>query len=248
MSDTLRPVLEALAAGALSVDDAAAELAGASVDGYARIDVARARRQGMPEAVFGQGKTPDQVVRIVETLRGAGQGALVTRCSPEMRESLCQAFPDGIAHQAARTFRLGQAGPFAGKVAVLAAGTSDIPVAEEAIETLVFAQVELVRYYDVGVAGLHRILAVHDEVATADAILVVAGMDGALFSVAGGLFAQPVIAVPTSVGYGAALSGFGPLLSALNACAAGVAVVNIDNGFGGARAVLRTLLALTQKR
>lgn len=209
---------------------------------FATIDHHRALRQGFPEVVFGSGKTPEQVVSICERLAQRGDGFLVTRASEEARAALEQRFSAVVANPGARTVRLpGDAPPPAGSgsILIITAGTSDLPVAEEAAETALAMGNDVTRLTDVGVAGIHRLLARGEALRQARVIIVVAGMDGALPSVVGGLVKCPVIAVPTSIGYGAAFGGVAPLLTALNSCAAGVTVVNIDNGFGAAVAASR---------
>ena len=209
---------------------------------FATIDHHRALRQGYPEVVFGSGKTPDQIVAIAERLAARGNGFLVTRADDAARAALGARFPEAIVHHSARTVRLpGEVAPPAGNgtILIVTAGTSDLPVADEAAETALAMGNVVQRLTDVGVAGIHRLLAKGAELREARVVIVVAGMDGALPSVVGGLVNAPVIAVPTSVGYGAAFSGVAPLLTALNSCAAGVTVVNIDNGFGAAVAASR---------
>ncbi len=209
---------------------------------FATIDHHRALRQGFPEVVFGAGKSVEQIVAIVERMVEKGDGFLVTRAEPEARLALMERYPEAVVNIAARTVRLPGASPPPpghGAILIVTAGTSDLPVAEEASETAVAMGNEVRRLTDVGVAGLHRLLARAADLRSARVIIVVAGMDGALPSVVGGLVSCPVIAVPTSVGYGAAFSGVAPLLTALNSCAAGVTVVNIDNGFGAAAAASR---------
>ncbi len=209
---------------------------------FATLDLDRARRQGAPEVVYGEGKTAAQCVAIAERLEAAGDGVLLTRTSDEARRALLARFPDVRVHEAARTAWLAARTPrprVPGYVSVVTAGTTDLPVAEECLETLTFLGVTAERVADVGVAGVHRVLAQAERLRGARAVVVVAGMDGALPSVVGGLVRGPVIAVPTSVGYGAAFGGVAPLLTMLNSCAAGVTVVNIDNGFGAAMAVWR---------
>lgn len=209
---------------------------------FATLDHDRARRQGVPEVVYGEGKSAAQCVAIAERLVAAGTGALLTRTSLEVRAALRTRFPDAVVHDVARTVRIAGDAPrrrVPDVVCVVTAGTSDLPVADECLETLAFLGVEGVRIADVGVAGVHRVLARADELRAARAVVVVAGMDGALPSVIGGLVRGPVIAVPTSVGYGASFGGVAALLTMLNSCAAGVTVVNIDNGFGAAMAVWR---------
>ncbi|HEX4933700.1 MAG TPA: nickel pincer cofactor biosynthesis protein LarB, partial [Gemmatimonadaceae bacterium] len=209
---------------------------------FATIDHHRALRQGYPEVVFGSGKTPEQVLAIAERLAARGDGFLVTRVEDGARALLGERFPAAIVHHVARTVRLpGELPPPIGNgtVLIVTAGTSDLPVAEEAAETAIALGNTVARLTDVGVAGIHRLLSRGAELREARVVIVVAGMDGALPSVVGGLVRTPVIAVPTSVGYGAAFSGVAPLLTALNSCAAGVTVVNIDNGFGAAVAASR---------
>jgi NCAIR mutase (PurE)-related protein len=213
---------------------------------YARVDHHRALRQGMAEVVFAPGKTPEQIAGVAERLITAGQDVLITRLEPAVFEQVA-ARVSGLSYAALARTASFQAAPRSTtaeeRVAVVTAGTGDVPVAEEAVETLRMAGVGCRRFYDVGVAGLHRLLAVMPELSRAEALIVIAGMEGALPSVVGGLVAAPVIAVPTSVGYGTALSGFTALLGMLTSCASGVTVVNIDNGFGAAMAVMRQIKA-----
>ncbi|MDQ8170843.1 MAG: nickel pincer cofactor biosynthesis protein LarB, partial [Gemmatimonadota bacterium] len=203
-----------------------------------------------PEVVFGQGKTPEQVVAIAARLAESGDGFLVTRAEVATREALAQHFAAAEINAAGRTVLLRATHPRARGthlVAVVTAGTSDLPVAEECAVTLDAMGHPVQRITDVGVAGIHRILARRETLADAAVVIVVAGMDGALPSVVGGLVRRPVIAVPTSIGYGAAFQGLAPLLTMLNSCAAGVTVCNIDNGFGGAVAAGRILDALNNR-
>jgi NCAIR mutase (PurE)-related protein len=202
--------------------------------GFARIDVDRARRTGDPEVVYGEGKTPTQVVEILRTLhdRHPERAVLATRLSTETRSLVAEAIPDAVIDPVARAAVLGPLPAARGTVAVIAAGTSDAPVAAEAALTARVHGVEVRRIDDVGVAGLHRILEARDRFAAADCLVVVAGMEGALPSVVGGLTGVPLVAVPTSVGYGASFGGLAALLGMLNSCAPGVVVVNIDNGYG----------------
>ena len=203
---------------------------------FARVDLARLRRQGVPEVVYGAGKTAEQIVAILSSLRDHGQfPVLSTRMDNEKAKAVAAALGDDFTYfPVARLGRLGsaRAPDGLGKIAVAAAGTSDLPVAEEAALTAETLGNEVTRLYDVGVAGLHRLLACADELRAASVVVAVAGMEGALASVVGGLVGCPVVAVPTSVGYGASFGGVAALLSMLNSCAAGVSVVNIDNGFG----------------
>lgn len=212
--------------------------------GIARVDHHRTLRQGMPEVVFGESKTAEQIAVIGRELLKAEGRLLVTRVSAEKAALICQKIP-GLEYDAvARVLvRLENDEPrwLGAPVIAVTAGTSDLPVAEEACQTLRVAGVPVDRVYDAGVAGLHRIMGDLPRLAVAPAVIVVAGMEGALPSVVGGLIRAPIIAVPTSVGYGAALSGFTALFGMLSSCAAGLTVVNIDNGFGAAMAVLRII-------
>ena len=231
--DRAQALLEAVAEGSLDPADALDELATAPYDDLAHslVDVHRALRTGDPEVVYGAGKTTAQVLEVVEALRGQSERAvLVTRATPETVEALRRAH-DEVTVEAA-TVAVGPLPAPTGTVAVLAAGTSDGPVAAEAALTVRVFGCEAVRVDDVGVAGLHRLLAARPALDRADCLVVVAGMEGALPSVVGGLVGTPMVAVPTSVGYGASFGGLAALLAMLNACAPGVSVVNIDNGFG----------------
>lgn len=202
--------------------------------GFARVDVDRARRTGDPEVVYGEGKTPEQVVEILTTLheRHPDRAVLATRLSPDAQALVAERLPDAVVDRVARAATIGPLPTTQGVVAVIAAGTSDAPVAAEAALTARVHGSEVRRIDDVGVAGLHRLLETRDRFADADCLVVVAGMEGALPSVVGGLTGVPLVAVPTSVGYGAAFGGLAALLGMLNSCAPGVVVVNIDNGYG----------------
>ena len=204
--------------------------------GFARVDHHRGSRKGFPEVVFGQGKTSDQVARIAEAIVNRGHSLLVTRTTHEAFLAVRERVPAASFHDTARAISLQQAdvAPGRGTVVVAAAGTSDIPVAEEAAVSAEIMGNSVERVYDVGVAGLHRLLAETMRLHSARVVIAVAGMEGAMPSVIGGLVSVPVIAVPTSVGYGASFGGLTALLGMLNSCANGVAVVNIDNGFGAA--------------
>jgi NCAIR mutase (PurE)-related protein len=207
--------------------------------GFATVDVDRERRQGLPEVVYGPGKTPDQILGIVTTLLDGSSGpVLVTRVEPAVAVAV-QASVGGEYVAQARLLQWRAAEPLALRLAVVTAGTSDGPVADEAAAVARAVGFPIVQIRDVGVAGLHRLLERVDDLRAADAVVVVAGMEGALASVVGGLVAVPVIAVPTSTGYGAALEGVTALLAMLSSCAAGVTVVNIDSGFGAAMAAYR---------
>ena len=204
--------------------------------GYARLDVDRARRTGDPEVVYGAGKTPQQVVGILGRLhdRHPDRAVLATRLSPEAQDAVRHGLPDAVVDEVAGAAVLGPMPEARGLVTVVAAGTSDAPVTAEAMLTARVHGAAVHAIGDVGVAGLHRLLDVREELEAADCLIVIAGMEGALPSVVGGLTGVPVVAVPTSVGYGASFGGLAALLAMLNSCAPGVTVVNIDNGYGAA--------------
>ena len=204
--------------------------------GFARVDHHRSVRQGFPEVVYGPGKTPEQIATISERIVAAGHNLLVTRTTRDAYDAIRERLPAASFHEQARTItlRLTSMPPGRGTILVAAAGTADLPVAEEAVTSAEIMGNTVDRLYDVGVAGLHRLLAEHARLTAAHVVIVVAGMEGALPSVVGGLVDAPVIAVPTSVGYGASFGGITALLAMLNSCASGVSVVNIDNGFGAA--------------
>jgi NCAIR mutase (PurE)-related protein len=202
--------------------------------GFAQVDHHRGLRQGFPEVVFCQGKTVEQICQIVQRIRDTGSDVLATRAGQEVYTAVHAKFPEAVYHEQARAIVLQSTGcpRTTGIVLIISAGTSDIPVAEEAAVTAETLGSLTERLYDVGVAGIHRLLDRRDQLFRARVLVVVAGMEGALASVVGGLVDKPVIAVPTSVGYGASFGGLAALLTMLNSCAAGVATVNIDNGFG----------------
>ncbi|MCL4232558.1 MAG: nickel pincer cofactor biosynthesis protein LarB [Dehalococcoidia bacterium] len=233
--EALRELLAAVAAGEKTVEDAAARLERAPYDdlGFARVDHHRALRDGLPEVVLALGKTPEQVAAIARSILDAAGRVLVTRVEPPHAAALAAAVPGMLFDRDARLAWYDPAPrPKRGNVAVVTAGTADIPVAQEAALTAEMMGAMVTRHFDVGVAGLHRLADRIEALRAANALVVVAGMEGALPSVVGGLVANPVIAVPTSVGYGASFGGVAALLGMLNSCATGVAVVNIDNGFG----------------
>lgn len=232
----IRQLLEGVKSGAVSVEDAALQLKNAPFEdiGFAKVDLHRKLRQGVAEVIYGAGKTPEQIIAIAGTMRSHGQETiLITRLSPESAGSVSERFRLDY-HGDARVGIIGEIPrpDGLGTIVIATGGTSDIPVAEEAALTAQALGNEVTRLYDVGVAGLHRLLAHTDDIMRASVIVAVAGMEGALASVIGGLAGCPVIAVPTSVGYGANFGGLSALLSMLNSCASGVSVVNIDNGFG----------------
>ncbi|WP_303720584.1 nickel pincer cofactor biosynthesis protein LarB [Malonomonas rubra] len=240
----LTRLLQLLADGQISVADGFAQLEKLPFEdlGMAQIDHHRELRQGAPEIIFGQGKSLEQLETIIAAMERKGRNILATRLNEEKATALCNRFPDGDFDPDARTFCLVQQKievSGRGKVLVICAGTSDLPVAREAAVTAQMLGNEVEELVDVGVAGIHRLLAKGEQLQKAAVIIVVAGMEGALPSVVGGLVAVPVIAVPTSVGYGAAFGGIAALLGMLNSCASGVTVVNIDNGFGAAFAANR---------
>jgi NCAIR mutase (PurE)-related protein len=239
---TVRRLLDAVRAGELSADDAVAELRRLPFAdlGFARVDHHRSLRQGRAETVYGPGKTPEQCAAIVtELLREGDTPVLVTRASPEQIDAAATANPGATVRGTTVVWR--PAAPRPERVVVTVAGTADLPVAEECGATLWAHGIDARQLTDVGVAGVHRLLAAADDVIDADAVVVIAGMEGALASLVGGLTPAPVVAVPTSTGYGAALEGVTALLAMLSSCAAGITVVGIDNGFGAASAVLRML-------
>ena len=226
--------------GSLTPEAAAERLATLPFEdlGHSRVDHHRSLRLGLPEVVFAAGKTSEQTVQIVSSLAADGVDVLVTRATPSTAEAVLAQHPAAIYNRVARTVALRQTSHSntapQGHIAVVCAGTSDIPVAEEAAITAETFGAHVTRFFDVGVAGLHRLLAVHDDIKRAHVVIVCAGMEGALPSVVGGLVSVPVIAVPTSVGYGASFAGTTALLGMLNSCSPNVTVVNIDNGFGAA--------------
>lgn len=235
----IKNLLAAVKSGDTSVETAMEQLSQLPFQdiGCAHVDHHRELRQGMPEVIFGEGKSAGQITKIMSAMAAKGSNILVTRLSAEKAQELSSLFPQSQYHEDARCLVLEQTTvkpDGRGTVLVISAGTSDIAVAAEALVTARFLGNSVEHVYDVGVAGIHRLLARHGQLAEASVIIVVAGMEGALPSVVGGLVRKPVIAVPTSVGYGASFGGIAALLGMLNSCAAGVTVVNIDNGFGAA--------------
>ncbi len=253
-ADKLHRLLSEVQAGKLTVDEALACLRNLPYEdlGYARPDLHRALRKGLPEVVFCPGKTAEQVIAIFQTLARHHERILGTRATPELARQVQQTLPQVQYQPISRLLTLSQRelpppAADAPYVAVLSAGTADLPVAEEAAGTLDFIGDRVYRAYDVGVTGLHRLLDQQELLQGADVIICVAGMEGALTTVVGGLVSCPVIGVPTSVGYGASFGGTAALLAMLNSCAPGVAVVNIDNGFGAAL-VAHAILSRIRKR
>ncbi len=245
MRTQLAEWLASVADGSLSVPDALERLRHFPEEdiGLAKVDHHRSLRYGHPEVVLASHKTVAQLIAITERLEAVNGWFLCTRVTGDQALALADRFPGVRLHPEGRTAWLpaGTPGPVLGTVAVVTAGTSDIPVAEEAAVVAEAFGAQVIRVFDAGVAGLHRILSARQEIDRADVIIVVAGMEGALPSVVGGLVGRPVIAVPTSVGYGASFNGLAALLGMLNSCAEGVTVVNIDNGFGAAAAAARIL-------
>lgn len=232
-------ILKLVQAGELDIEAAKLQIAqrGQAVEdlGFAQLDVDRASRTGFPEVIFGEGKTAEQIALIFQKLMQHSDRVLATRVSSEKAAVVLEAIPNATYHPQARCltwFKKPMLQVHDGYVAVVCAGTSDLPVAEEAALTVECMGSHVERVYDVGVAGIHRLFRRLDVIRGANAIVCVAGMEGALVSVVGGLVSSPIVAVPTSIGYGAHMQGIAPLLSMLNSCSPGVAVVNIDNGFG----------------
>ena len=235
---TLLELLAQVQSGALTPAAATERLTNLPYEdiGHTRIDHHRTLRTGLPEVIYAQNKSPEQTTEIFTRMAAAGSDVLATRVDAPTAIAVLKAHPAAVHHPQARALTLRQSAhpDPRGRIAIICAGTSDIPIAEEAAITAELFNTKVIRLYDVGVAGLHRLLAVRDQLANVDAIIVCAGMEGALPSVVGGLVGVPVIAVPTSVGYGASFDGAAALLGMLNSCAPNVTVVNIDNGFGAA--------------
>jgi pyridinium-3,5-biscarboxylic acid mononucleotide synthase len=238
----LLSLLELVARGERTAVQALREIQPDEDLGFAKLDLGRSARTGVDEAVFAESKSDDELAAIVGRMIERLGRVLVTRLAPERLALLEAAHPEGVYRSRARLWTCGEpAPPIAGRVSVISAGTSDLAVAEEAAETAVWCGLEVERCYDVGVAGLPRLLARIARLRESAVVIAVAGMDGALPTVVAGLVPCPVVAVPTSVGYGASLGGIAPLLTMLNGCAPGVAVVNVDNGYGAAVLARRVL-------
>ncbi|MFY9152802.1 MAG: nickel pincer cofactor biosynthesis protein LarB [Prolixibacteraceae bacterium] len=234
----IRDILEKYKNGEIEMVDALSHFTKRGIEdmGFANIDTDRLHRTGLPEVIYSSGKTTEQVRLIAERMFLKGIDILATRATPEMFEAVKSVVPDAVYNQLGRTisYKHQEKNEGKGYIAVVSAGTSDLPVAEEAVETARFLNNKVETVYDVGVAGIHRLFNKWELIRNARVIIVVAGMEGALASVVGGLVDKPVIGVPTSIGYGANFQGLSALLSMLNSCASGVSVVNIDNGFGAA--------------
>jgi pyridinium-3,5-biscarboxylic acid mononucleotide synthase len=250
--DNIKEILTRISSGHLSVEDGLKRLSILAYEdiGFAKIDHHRALRTGIPEVIFAPGKTKRQIITIFERLYKAGVDIMITRVDKSIYNSIKRKFKIAKYNDVARIIYLIRSGPRKldrNTIAVISAGTSDLSVAEEAAATAEAFGGDVERIYDVGVAGIHRLLAHQDKIRTARVIIVVAGMEGALASVVGGLVTAPVIAVPTSIGYGASFGGLAALLSMLNSCAPGVTVVNIDNGFGAAMAAIKMIRVMQQE-
>jgi NCAIR mutase (PurE)-related protein len=236
-SERIRELLEQVRRGELGVEDAFSQLKDLPYEdlGFARLDTHRAMRKGFPEVIFCPGKTIEQIGEIFERMARNEGRVMAARASVEAADAIRKKFPQAVYHESARIVTLGKPAGTTGKgtILVISAGTADIPVADEAAVTAETLGSKVERLFDVGVAGIHRLLDRRETLFAANVLVVVAGMDGALPSVVGGLVSRPVVAVPTSVGYGASFGGLAALLTMLNSCAPGVTVVNIDNGFGG---------------
>lgn len=237
----LKSLLEAVAQGTLAIPDAVHQITAFEDIQFAKVDYGRAARQGFPEVVWGPGKTPEQIAQILEKLTQQHPVAMATRIEPAVFQAIAAYLRTVRYYPVAKICALGVPDPYPGTVTILTAGTSDIPVAEEAAVTAELNGFQVTRLWDVGVAGIHRLLANQAVLQNAEVVIVVAGMEGALPSVVGGLVSVPVVAVPTSIGYGASFGGIAALLGMLNSCSSGVGVMNIDNGFGAAMLAARIL-------
>lgn len=244
-ADDIKKIIEDVSSGVRTVDSAFNELSKLpfSEMGFAKVDSHRPLRNGFSEVIFCAGKRLEHLLSIVEEIDSKGHNAFGTRADEIVLDAVSKKFPKAICDPVSRTFRIinRQVEKNPAKIALLCAGTADVPVAEEARVTAEYFGAEVVRHYDVGVAGLHRLLASIDDIKSADCVIAVAGMEGALPSVVGGLVEAPVIAVPTSVGYGSSFGGVTALLAMLNSCSEGISVVNIDSGFGAACAAMRII-------
>lgn len=234
-TEPIKKLLEEVHSGTMSVDEALFKLRRLPYGdiGFAKIDTHRSLRKGFPEVIFCEGKTIDHIIQIVQEMHSSGLRIIATKASPQVHQAIKQILPEAVYYEEARITAIVPEVPRSSRtVLVITGGTADIPVAEEAAVTAELMGSRVERLYDVGIAGLHRLLSNVERLFSANVLVVVAGMEGALPTVVGGLVERPVIAVPTSVGYGASFNGLAALLAMLNCCAPGVAVVNIDNGFG----------------
>lgn len=254
--EALQQLLTAVAQGRISPEtafDKLKYLEFEAVDDFAKVDHHRALRTGFPEVIWGPGKTVDQIVQIMQAMRDRTPVVMATRIAPDIAQQIRAALPEALYYEAARICALVPLNlrpQHPGTIGILTAGTADLPVAEEAAMTAELSGFQVLRLWDVGVAGIHRLLRHQDLIHQADVLIVVAGMEGALPSVVAGFASSPIVAVPTSIGYGASFGGLSALLTMLNSCAAGVGVVNIDNGFGAAvlaGQILRTASRLQQR-
>lgn len=251
-SEDVKKLLSGIAEGVISVEEGMRLLSHMPYLGIegANLDIHRPLRNGFSEVIFGEGKNFEQIRGIVAALLGKNLNVFASRVSGEAGSMLAREFENLEYNKSSRTFKIivRRQTPVNASIAVCCAGTADIPVAEEAYETAKFYGVSADRHYDIGVAGLHRIISKADEIKKSDVIIAVAGMEGALPSVMGGMFAQPIIAVPTSIGYGVNAGGANALMSMLGSCAEGISVVNIDNGFGAACSAMRIINRITDKK
>lgn len=238
LEEEIKKLLTQVQSGATSIEEAIGKLKHLPYQdlGYARIDHHRSLRLGFPEVVYGKGKTAGQIIGIINELRKHNPRVIATKVSPEISYKLAEHFPQAVYHEEAKIFFIGEKPqqPYERKITIITAGTADIPVAEEAALTAEILGNSVERLYDLGIAGIQRLLATLPKLEEALVLIVIAGMDGVLPSVVAGMVPKPVIAVPTSTGYGANFQGLAPLLTMLNSCAPGIGVVNIDNGFGAA--------------
>lgn len=232
----MKKILENFKAGKVDLEEVLEKIKSLPYEDleFAKIDTHRALRKGFPETIFCQGKTISQILKIIETMSKDNHNVLATKANKKIYAAVKKVYPDAEYNELAKTIviKRGKTKLKKGRILVITAGTSDIPIAEEAIVTAELMGNKVEKAYDVGVAGVHRLFDIKDKIFDANVIIVVAGMEGALASIVGGLTSKPVIAVPTSVGYGASFKGVAPLLTMMNCCAEGVVVVNIDNGFG----------------
>lgn len=246
---TIQSILSQVQANQLSIEQAIALLSHTSVDNFAVLDTNRQQRTGISEVIYGENKNIEQLFQLIDVMHENNQNIFVTRLHEEKLDALSERYPAAQIHKIGRTFYWGMQKKAVSQhtIAVVSAGTSDLPVVEECVQTIVAQGYTATKIVDVGVAGIHRLFHRLDDIKQAAVVIVVAGMEGALASVVGGLVDSPVIAVPTSVGYGASFGGVSALLTMLNSCASGITVVNIDNGFGAAIAAIQIIRAIEKK-